>query len=252
MKIVLVTGGFDPLHSGHIEYFKEAKKLGDKLIVAVNSDKWLERKKGKSFMSFAERASVIRALTGVDFVIDFNDDDDTAKHAIEMVRMSYPRNTIIFANGGDRVDTNIPEMDIKDSNVKFVFGIGGFNKANSSSWLLQEWKAPKTIRSWGYYRVLHEVDGLKVKELTIDPKCSLSMQKHQHRSERWVVSEGSCLVNSMLQNGYALPSVKLEKHDTHYIEADEWHQIVNPFDVPCRIVETQYGERCEEDDITRK
>lgn len=252
MKIVLVTGGFDPLHSGHIEYFKEAKKLGDKLIVGLNSDRWLERKKGKSFMTFPERATVIRALSDVDVVIDFNDEDGTAKNAIEMVRMSYPRATIVFANGGDRVDTNIPEMNIKDSNVKFVFGVGGFNKANSSSWMLEEWKAPKTYRPWGYYRVLHTVDGLKVKELTINPDCSISMQKHEKRHEHWIVSEGQCIVNSMLQNGYTLPSKELGMHDMFRVDRGEWHQISNPFSVPCRIVETQFGEVCEEEDIIRK
>lgn len=148
-KIVLVTGGFDPIHSGHLALLKTARELGDILVVGVNSDDWLTRKKGAPFMPLCERTAVLRALKGVDFVIDFNDSDGSAKHAITMVRQSYPQDKIIFANGGDRLQDNIPEMDVDDNNIEFHFGVGGFSKANSSSWILQEWKAPKTERPWG-------------------------------------------------------------------------------------------------------
>jgi mannose-6-phosphate isomerase-like protein (cupin superfamily) len=133
-----------------------------------------------------------------------------------------------------------------------VFGVGGFNKANSSSWILQEWKAPKTERSWGYYRVLHETAGMKVKELTVDPGKSLSMQKHKLRSEYWIVSEGQCVVNSQMIGGYTLPPKTLSKHQEYNINVGEWHQLTNPSAVPCRIVEIQYGEQCIEEDIERK
>jgi cytidyltransferase-like protein len=251
-KIVLITGGFDPIHSGHIAYIQAAKKLGDLLIVGVNSDEWLTRKKGAPFMPYAERSAILKNIIGVDFVIDFDDSDGSAKHALWMVRQSYPGNHIVFANGGDRTDNNIPEMDVVDSNVSFVFGIGGTDKKNSSSWILQEWKAPKTERLWGYYRVLHQIPGMKVKELTVDPGKSLSMQRHQHRAEYWIVSEGECIVKSQLSSGYELPSTHLHPHQEYKITVAEWHQLTNPFDVPCKIVEIQYGERCEEEDIERK
>ena len=74
MKIVVVSGGFDPIHSGHIEYFKHAKKYGDKLIVALNSDAWLENKKGKFFMPFQERESILQSIQYIDEVIGFKDD----------------------------------------------------------------------------------------------------------------------------------------------------------------------------------
>ena len=154
--IVLITGGFDPIHSGHIAYIQAAKKLGDILVVGVNTDIWLTRKKGAAFMPLSERTTILRNIVGVDFVIDFDDTDGSAKNAIWMVRQSYPQDHIIFANGGDRTQENIPEMDTADENISFVFGVGGENKKNSSSWILQEWKAPKTERQWGYYRVLHE------------------------------------------------------------------------------------------------
>lgn len=252
MKVVLVTGGFDPLHSGHIKYLKAAKQLGDILVVGVNSDSWLTRKKGSPFMPEHERCEIIKNIVGVDFVITFNDNDDSAKHAIWMVRQSYPQDKIIFANGGDRSLTNIPEMDYRDENIDFVFGVGGDNKINSSSWILEEWKAPKTERPWGYYRVLHEVSGMKVKELTINPGQKLSMQRHKERSEYWIVSEGTIVVNSMLPGGYVIPPQTLEKHQDIKIPVGDWHQLINMSDAPCRIVEIQYGQRCEEEDIERK
>jgi cytidyltransferase-like protein len=252
MKIVLITGGFDPLHSGHIAYFKAAKKLGDILVVGVNSDAWLTRKKGSPFMPYKERAEIVRNIVGVDFVIDFNDSDGSAKHAIQMVRQSYPQDAIIFANGGDRTNDNIPEMDIADDNLQFVFGVGGFNKANSSSWILQEWKAPKTERQWGYYRVLHEVPGMKVKELTVNPGKSLSMQRHNHRAEYWIVSEGQAAVNRATPLDYQLPPALLDKHDQLHVAVQEWHQLTNPYEHPLKIVEIQYGEQCVEEDIERK
>jgi D-beta-D-heptose 7-phosphate kinase/D-beta-D-heptose 1-phosphate adenosyltransferase len=136
MKVVLVTGGFDPIHSGHIEYFKAAKELGDKLIVGVNSDGWLARKKGRAFMTINERVTVIENLKMVDGVILFNDDDNSAIEAIRNVKMLYPQAEIIFANGGDRTATNIPELSVKD--VIFVFGVGGTKKISSSE-LLRNW-----------------------------------------------------------------------------------------------------------------
>ena len=196
-NIVLITGGFDPLHSGHLAYISAARELGDILVVGVNSDAWLERKKGRAFMPLRERAAILRAIQGVDYVIDFDDDDDSAKHAIWMTRQSYPQDRIIFANGGDRTTQNIPEQDVIDGNIEFRFGVGGDSKANSSSWILEEWKAPKTRRPWGYYRVLHEAPGVKVKELTVDPGAALSMQRHEGRAEFWLVSAGEATVYTL-------------------------------------------------------
>jgi D-beta-D-heptose 7-phosphate kinase/D-beta-D-heptose 1-phosphate adenosyltransferase len=136
--IVLVTGGFDPLHSGHIHYFTDAKKLGDILVVGVNSDNWLRRKKGKAFMPNWERSLIIQNLKMVDMVITFNDDDDTANNAIWKVKQIFPqKKKIIFANGGDRNAHNIPEVGWPD--VEFVFGVGGIDKINSSSKILENW-----------------------------------------------------------------------------------------------------------------
>jgi mannose-6-phosphate isomerase-like protein (cupin superfamily) len=196
--------------------------------------------------------TIVKNIKDVDFVLEFNDDDGSAKSAIKLARQTWPDHKIIFANGGDRTDANIPEMDIRDSNLQFVFGVGGFNKANSSSWILQEWKAPKTERQWGYYRVLHEVPGMKVKELTVDPGKSLSMQKHKLRSEYWIVSEGQAVVNRKTLLNFEPSPVILDKHDQLHIVRQEWHQLTNPYDKPLKIVEIQYGEQCIEEDIERQ
>lgn len=142
MKIVLVTGGFDPLHSGHIEYFKAAKQLGDKLVVGINSDEWLTRKKGRPFLVFEERKTIIQNLVMVDWIISFNDDDDTSNKAIEKL-LDQRDITLVFANGGDKSENiYIPEYEKFKNNprVKFEFGVGGRDKKNSSSWILKEWK----------------------------------------------------------------------------------------------------------------
>jgi cytidyltransferase-like protein len=251
-KIVLATGGFDPLHSGHLECFNAAKTYGDILAVGVNSDAWLTRKKGRSFMPISERLALVSNIKCVDLAFEFNDDDNSAIGAIRHLLNLYPDDEIIFANGGDRTSDNIPEMSINDDRVKFEFGVGGSNKANSSSWILTEWKSPKTERVWGYYRVLHDVPGMKVKELTVNPGCSLSMQMHNHRSEYWIVSEGKCEIYSYHPINSEYLTTVLYHHSETKIKQGSWHQLRNPFDEPCRIVEIQYGEQCIEEDIIRK
>lgn len=140
MTIVLVTGGFDPIHKGHIAYFNAAKKLGDKLIVGMNSDAWLSRKKGRPFMPIDERITIVQNLKMVDEVILFDDTDGSAIEAIKNVRRLFPTDLIIFANGGDRVEGNTLELSFEDKNLKFVWGVGGTKKMNSSSWILNKWK----------------------------------------------------------------------------------------------------------------
>jgi cytidyltransferase-like protein len=252
MNIVLVTGGFDPLHSGHIEYFKAAKELGDHLVVGVNSDEWLTRKKGRPFMSFDERCAIIKELSVVDEVIGFNDIDDTANHAIFQLQSTTGSSTkIIFANGGDRTKSNIPEMQY--TNVEFVFGVGGENKANSSSWILDEWKTQKTERDWGYWRVLdHKPEqGYKVKELVIYPGKSLSDQKHFLRSEQWTVLEGTVKMDTEWNNVQSC--IILEQHSRPFeIGKEVWHRASNPGAENTHILEVQWGEQCVEEDIERR
>ena len=139
MKIVVVTGGFDPIHSGHIDYIREASKLGDMLLVGVNSDAWLTRKKGKPFMNIDERRAILLAIKWVDSVWDFDDSDGTACDFLHKVRSYYElkANDFVFANGGDRNETNNAEANVEG--WRFIYGIGGSDKKNSSSDILRSW-----------------------------------------------------------------------------------------------------------------
>lgn len=138
--LTLVTGGFDPLHSGHIAYFEKARELTNYLVVGLNTEEWLTKKKGQYFMSWKERAEIIRHLDMVDAVITVPDDDKgSACGAIE--RCLEIAQTVVFANGGDRGKDNTPETERfdKDPRVEMEFGIGGSDKLNSSSWLLHNY-----------------------------------------------------------------------------------------------------------------
>lgn len=253
MTIVLVTGGFDPLHSGHIAYLTAAKKLGTELWVGLNSDEWLIRKKGRAFMPFQERATIVKNLKIVDKVIDVVNDDkvDDSGGAI-FKAFAIGAKKIIFANGGDRTKENIPEMKLwgNHHDVEFVFGVGGDSKQNSSSWILEEWKNPKTIRNWGWYRVLDDKPGYKVKELVIEPGKSLSMQRHTYRSEHWYVLKGECLIKTEWDN--RLEKQTINTNQTYTIDKTVWHQGCNETTDPCHVLEVQYGEKCIEEDIERK
>ena len=135
-KVSLVTGGFDPIHSGHIRYFERAKDLSDYLVVGLNGDPWLTRKKGQYFQCWTERAEIVRNLSMVDAVISWDDSDDSALGAISKCLEISEK--VIFCNGGDRIKSNITEVNgySDDPRVEFKFGIGGEDKMNSSSWIL--------------------------------------------------------------------------------------------------------------------
>jgi cytidyltransferase-like protein len=256
MNVVLVTGGFDPLHSGHLAYFEEAKKLGDKLIVGVNSDDWLTRKKGRPFMPFLERVAIIEEMGIVDKVIGFNDKDDSACQAIFHTLSTHGTIKLIFANGGDRSDTTTPEYVIYGDhpNVEFAFGVGGEDKKNSSSWILEEWKAPKTERTWGYYRVIHEYNNhTKVKELAVPPGNKLSMQRHQERSEHWFIAEGTATVYTINTSSTDVETLGVyTQHESLHIPVGTWHQLANEHNTDLKLVEIQYGTNCVEEDIERR
>jgi D-beta-D-heptose 7-phosphate kinase/D-beta-D-heptose 1-phosphate adenosyltransferase len=140
-SVVLVTGGFDPIHSGHISLLNSAKQIApmSALAVGLNSDHWLKEKKGKPFMPLDERIAIVRALKVVDNVLEFNDTDGSANEAIEQCLQIYDK--VIFANGGDRHNENVPEFDMYENDPRVVFrwGVGGVGKKQSSSWLLKSW-----------------------------------------------------------------------------------------------------------------
>tara|TARA_B110000008_G_scaffold271396_1_gene302809 strand:+ start:2420 stop:3214 length:795 start_codon:yes stop_codon:yes gene_type:complete len=252
-KICVVSGGFDPLHSGHIEYFKSARALGDFLVVALNSDDWLVKKKGKFFMPFVERKKIIENLSMVGEVVSFEDDDiGSCCSALIKLKEKYKDHEIIFCNGGDRDSGNSPEQSIEG--IAHIFGVGGDKKINSSSWILKDFQYDKEERIWGkFYNIFTDIGktNVKVKELIINPGKGLSFQKHFYRSEIWFVSKGSCIVNYSEETPEDAKEIKFCLEDTLHIKKEAWHQIINPFEDACHIIEIQYGEKTIEEDIER-
>ena len=153
-SIIVLSGGFDPVHKGHLRMFREASNLGHQVIVGLNSDEWLIRKKGKPFMEFEERKEILEGFKYVNQVLPFDDKDDTASDLIRRVYNIYDGEEheheysdaghmgmvgyyqIYFANGGDRTTKNVPEMGVcKELDVTMLWGVGG-GKIQSSSWLI--------------------------------------------------------------------------------------------------------------------
>lgn len=255
MIVGIVSGGFDPIHSGHIDYIMEAARYCDKLYIGPNSDAWLCRKKGRAFMTWEERSYIIEHLniSIPTEVVSYNDDDNSATGLIHKVDSLHKNCEIVFMNGGDRNATNIPEEGIilSSSNLlSFKFEIGGSHKKNSSSTILEDWKTQKTDTKWGYYKVLDDKGTFKTKELVISKGKSLSNQRHSFRDEHWYVLSGSlCMV---LEKENEKKSIILEKHDTLIIDKGTWHLPINVGEGDCHVIEIQHGEKCVESDIERK
>ena len=141
-ELVLVSGGFDPIHSGHIYLIQEASKYGD-VVILLNSDKWLRKKKGREFLSFVEREIIMKSLKNVIDVLSFDDSDKTCVNGISKAISKYPNHKFMFANGGDRNDKTSPDSEKKfcdQNNIKTLWGVGGGYKSNSSSQILKRWR----------------------------------------------------------------------------------------------------------------
>ena len=254
MKIVLVTGGFDPIHSGHLKMFQEAKQLGDRLVVGVNSDAWLSRKKGRPFMPIEERANIIRNLRCVDAVVAFDNDydaDGTAIRFLEDSCWNYEEDEVIFVNGGDRDSDNIPELKVVAENLSFAFGVGGSDKANSSSWILKDWSQPTVQRTWGTYTVLDKGEGWQVKQLAFDAGKALSDQRHFKRSEHWHIVEGTVKIVLEHINGKK-ESKTCSAGESIDIPHATWHKAFNVGETTAKVIEVWLGTELTEDDIERR
>lgn len=133
MNIVVTSGGFDPIHPGHILYLQNAASHGDKHICIVNSDKFLDAKKGYHVQDWVSRMTILLNIKGVDYVIPAIDEDGTVRQTLRWIRAEYPLDTIFFCKGGDRKKDEIPEKDVCDELGIIIWdGIGGYNKADSS------------------------------------------------------------------------------------------------------------------------
>ncbi len=145
-RIIILSGGFDPVHKGHIRMFKAAKEFPSTVIVGANSDNWLIRKKGSAFMDFEERREILESIKFIDEVCSFNDDDDSACDLIRLVNEKYQAKdgiSIYFGNGGDRTNKNSPEVDFCiNHQIELLWGLGG-GKIQSSSDLIGKSKNKK-------------------------------------------------------------------------------------------------------------
>ena len=131
-KIVALSGGFDPIHVGHVRMIQSAAEMGDVTVIA-NSDEWLMRKKGYVFMKYEERQEILNAIKGVYDVVKANDIDNTVCETLRYLRPD------IFVNGGDRKEGNVPEYALcEDMGIEMKFGVGGDDKPQSSSWLIEK------------------------------------------------------------------------------------------------------------------
>tara|TARA_B100000212_G_scaffold313538_1_gene266511 strand:+ start:103 stop:534 length:432 start_codon:yes stop_codon:yes gene_type:complete len=138
--LIAVSGGFDPVHIGHVRMIRDASRYGDVMVI-INSDEWLQRKKGYVFMPYEERAEIMGNLKGVTMITSVDDSDGTVCQALRRHRPDA------FANGGDRKTENTPEMDTcEELGIQMLWSIGGSNKPQSSSWLVNKLKENKNGR----------------------------------------------------------------------------------------------------------
>ena len=141
--VIILSGGFDPVHKGHVRMFKAAKEFPAKVIVGLNSDEWLIRKKGKPFMDWNERSEILESIRYIDSVLSFSDNDDSACdliHKVKEMHAGFSDIRLCFGNGGDRTDSNSPEVDYcKNHGIELLWGIGG-GKIQSSSYLIKKSK----------------------------------------------------------------------------------------------------------------
>lgn len=244
-KRIIISGGMDPLHKGHIRLIKDAAQHGS-VVIVLNSDEWLIRKKGRFFMDFQERKELLLALKHVDDVIAINDDDGTATDGIIKISRKYPDDEILFANGGDRVNTNVPEIIYcEENNIKMLWNVGG-EKEQSSSNLLRNWSVTGCNRNWGLWNVLKNYQETKIKEIIVEPGRGLSYQRHEYRSEFWHIVDGKAGV--WLDNTFKI----LRRHQSIFIPVGTWHQLINRGSNLLIVAEIQYGKKCIEEDIERK
>ena len=240
MSTVIISGGFDPVHIGHLRMMIEAKKLGERLIVILNNDDFLINKKGFAFMSQEERSEIIKGFECVDEVVISIDQDSTVVKTIEMI--SKKEDIDIFANGGDRKnEDDIPESEIcKKLKIKMIFNVGG-DKIQSSSDLVKK----EVVKPWGNYRTYEKLPNYLVKRITVEPQQKLSLQSHEHRSEFWIVTKGTALVN-LEEEEY-----ELSKGEYIFIPLNSKHRLSNNSTKLLEVIEIQFGDILSEDDITR-
>lgn len=241
MKIVCISGFFNPLHQGHLDYICEARKLGDYLVVIVNNDNQVKLKESIPFMAEKERVEVLKHIKGVDNVFLSIDKDKTVCESLREIKPD------IFANGGDRYSDNVPEDEVcKELGIEMIFNIGG-EKTQSSSSLIQRASQYTLIgrKPWGRYIILQDKPQYKLKELFVKEGEKLSLQSHKLRDEHWVITggEGNVTINEKV--------IPVRYGSTITILRNQKHRIENTGYSMLTLIEVQTGEYFGEDDIER-
>ena len=237
---VVVSGGFDPIHIGHLRMIQEAAKLASKVIVIANSDSFLLKKKGYAFMPINERIEILEGFSGVYRAVESIDEDMTVCKTLEW--LASEENIKCFANGGDRKnEADIPEAEVcKKFDIAMEFNVGG-GKIQSSSELV----SGEVIKPWGSYKTFEKGEGYLVKRMTVFSDETLSLQSHNHRSEYWFVTEGVATVECDSETG------SLTKHESTFIPLGAKHRLSNMGEELLKVIEVQVGDVLSEDDIIR-
>ncbi len=223
---VAVSGGFDPIHIGHVRMFEKAKKFGDKLVVIINNDHWLVAKKGYVFMPEKERKEIIASFPAVDKVIltSHKPGDSDRSVCRELAKLK----PAIFANGGDRKSTkDIPEVAVCERHgIKMVFNVGKGGKIQSSSWLARDASRnfARSVRPWGEFYGWDSGKTWKLKTIYIKAGQRLSLQYHHHRTEHWVLVEGDATATLEKPDG-TLQRVPLKKGEVIFVDRKAVHRL---------------------------
>jgi len=257
LRWVAVSGGFDPLHIGHVRMFKAARKLGDKLVVIMNNDNWLHAKKGFTFMPQKERAEIIRSFPFVDRVVftghSKKNPEGSPYHrgvSRELIKITPD----IFANGGDRDKKNAADQrsslywdtkTCKKLGIKMVFNVGKGGKVQSSSWMISNSRRPasKTIRPWGEYYGWDQGSEWNLKTIYVKPEKRLSLQYHHHREEWWLLVEGDA--TATVREGKEMLTIPLRKGEVFRVGKGQVHRLSSKKGGV--VVEVAYGTFDEED-----
>ena len=255
-KWVAVSGGFDPLHIGHVRMFEAARKLGDKLVVILNNDNWLKNKKGFAFMSEKERKELIESFPFVDkVVLTDHTIDDVDRSVVRTLKKVMPA---VFANGGDRNPQDAKKKDsplnpdqnfCKEHGIKVVYNVGRGGKIQSSSWMIKDAAraVSRSVRPWGEFYGWDSGKNWYVKTIYIKPGKRLSLQYHHKRSERWVLVEGSAVAVTV-QDGKQIET-KLAVGETFIVPQGTPHRLMSK--TGGTLVEVAIGSDFNENDIVR-
>ena len=254
--IVIVSGGFDPVHEGHLKMIEEASRLGE-VIVIVNSDKFLIEKKGFYLQNQSLRSLIMQSLKNVNESIISVDKDSTVNSSLKKIRDNYPERKMIFANGGDRVDQDhIPESaTCKILDIEMLFNVGG-TKINSSSDIFIKAESQffsskdpfdnvDVIKPWGKYKNLFKAKNFLIKLIVLNPGEELSRQYHNYRQETWVMVKGQIFLQ--VDNN----SMTLNEGECALIPKGSIHFVKNFTKSNAIFAEVQSGQVISESDITR-